>query len=243
LDIPEGEYLVKIGLTKGSENYGQYLPTYFGDQVSWDAAQLISLHQDLFESHVHLVPVADMATGIGIINGYISFEGNIPAGSGLQTNIILSDEMNHPLLFTEPDSSGAFAFSGLPFGTYLVRADLAGRPCEPQPVTLSSSNPTASFVQLIINEAALFGMTFDIGNIYPNPALHHLHSDIESIKDLSVEVTVTDIMGKTLMSQNVSLHKGSQTIRMDITSLPSGIYLLRIASSSLTGGAVKKFIK
>jgi hypothetical protein len=243
-----GDYLIKISLTEGSASYPYFIPTYFGDHVSWEVAQLISLEESIYDKHVHLVPVAPLPAGPGNIDGIISIQGNEPL-AGQQVDIILSDESNHPLLYSATTPDGAFGFNDLPMGTYLLKADLAGRPSETQVITLSSSNPTVSMVQLTIFESAFFGLEetdtfpFNSLHIFPNPVKDLLNIELEPKNAGIASIAVLDITGRTHYLDEYLLKKGEQTIRIRTTHLPAGIYLLRIHYSGFNVPVSRKFIK
>jgi hypothetical protein len=248
-NLLDGEYMLKVGLTTNSGNYSSYMPTYFGDQVNWDAAQVISLHSDQFENHVHLVPVVTLPSGTGIINGYLTFEGFDPAGTGQQASVILFNENYQPVQYTWPNPNGAYEFSGLPFGSYYVRADLAGRPSTPHQVTLTSGNPIASSIELIVNESGYFFIDepqpepYSISRIYPNPARDYIYMEIKSEKRCAVIVSISDITGRSYLAETVVAKEGDNEFRFDVSSLSSGLYFIRVSSTSYNFPIVRKFIK
>lgn len=246
--IQAGEYVLKAGLTHGSYHYSSYMPTYFGNQVSWDAASVIFLDEDHFEEHIHLAPVVDMPSGIGTISGNIYYDGFTPAGSGQLITIILADEDNNPLRFAEPDNTGKFVFSSLPFSTYLVKADLAGHSSVTAVVALNSYSIHSS-VDLTISGSAFYGMEefttgpVSAGNPYPNPAADRLNIDINTERQCSCDLTIYDMMGKRCLERNIDLPQGEKTIQLDIALLPKGIYMIRIEASGQSLPLSRKFVK
>jgi PKD repeat protein len=248
-DIMEGDYLLKVALTENSRNYLQFMPTYFGDQVNWDAAQLISLYGDQFENEVHLVPVAELSSGSGTINGFITWEGFDPSGTGQQPSIILFNPDFQPVEYTWPYPSGEYEFSGLPYGQYYVKADLAGRPSEPEPVTLSAEYPIASLVELIVSESAYFGIedpgqpALVIGDVYPNPARDHFILEIWGKKNGQASLSVFDITGRQYFTRHTALTCGLNKVRLDVSSLEPGMYIVMISSPSFGWPISRKFLK
>jgi hypothetical protein len=73
-------------------------------------------------------------------------------------------------------------------------------------------------------------MTENKIRVYPNPASHQL-----TISNLEVdsEIQLTDLAGNVLMTRPVS----SESLSLDISSLPRGLYLVR------TKDGVKKVVK
>jgi hypothetical protein len=75
-------------------------------------------------------------------------------------------------------------------------------------------------------------------NIYPNPTSDFIHLKSEIAKMNSV--FVNDISGRVVLQKDLSASANSE-IKINIASLPSGMYLLKIATDK--GTATSKFIK
>jgi len=245
----EGQYIIKVALTHGSANYNNFLPTYFGNKSSWESAELLDLDQDIFNKHINLLAVMPLEPGPGSISGQLTYEGNIQPGLEQQVNITLSDQDNQALIFTEPTTGGSFQFDGLPLGTYIVSADLAGRPSDPQTVTISSYDPLATGIEIHIYEEVYFSIDENepdaliISNVYPNPARDRLNMDLEIVRRGNVVCSVTDIMGKILFSSEQFMDQGKETFSMDVSSLSHGVYILDIRSRNGGPAVVRKFVK
>ena len=61
-------------------------------------------------------------------------------------------------------------------------------------------------------------------NVYPNPATEFIHVELEKLPKLGVTVTLTNGIGQTISSTNVS----SLSSRLDLKNLNGGIYLVTI---------------
>jgi hypothetical protein len=112
-----GDYLIKIGLTEGSTHYNDYFTTYFGNDISWTKADILTIsNSNYYDAEIHLIPVQVLVVGIGNIKGYVKFdqgsEFSMPPIS--QTSVILSDANHTPLLYTRPNPTGYFEFTGIP---------------------------------------------------------------------------------------------------------------------------------
>jgi hypothetical protein len=60
-----GDYLVKVGLSKGSTHYNDYFTSYFGDDISWTKATLLSISTaSLYAADIHLKPVQPLSAGL-----------------------------------------------------------------------------------------------------------------------------------------------------------------------------------
>jgi photosystem II stability/assembly factor-like uncharacterized protein len=65
-------------------------------------------------------------------------------------------------------------------------------------------------------------------DIYPNPAENTLNIQLRDNANLSLMITITDLVGKKVLEEDVLLSTGHKTIPVDVSSLQEGIYLLRI---------------
>jgi hypothetical protein len=86
-------------------------------------------------------------------------------------------------------------------------------------------------------------VSLTIDGLYPNPASTLVNVLIATpIKD-KVTLVVTDIAGRKVIEQVVSIETGSNTIPVDINRLTNGTYLVKLVCSSNCESAVGKFVK
>ncbi len=78
-------------------------------------------------------------------------------------------------------------------------------------------------------------------NIYPNPANNILNVEIETEELENVTLTLCDILGKELKTQQISAMQEISTYRIDVSDLAKGMYLLRVKTNK--GITTKKFNK
>jgi secreted PhoX family phosphatase len=81
-----------------------------------------------------------------------------------------------------------------------------------------------------------------IVRVYPQPAADKLTIQYHSLTEGTAIVTIRDISGKTLIRENRSLSKGTQSVIINTGHLPGGVYLLTITDNEFqsTSG---RFIK
>jgi hypothetical protein len=72
------------------------------------------------------------------------------------------------------------------------------------------------------------GKNGDKTAVYPNPASDVLRVDYTSDAATTTAIQVTDLTGRVIISQNVSVTKGANLLPLNIASLPSGAYLVKI---------------
>ena len=67
-----------------------------------------------------------------------------------------------------------------------------------------------------------------IANVFPNPTNGKLNVILEASDSQNAQLRICDITGRTALQQNVVCTSGSNTIILDMESLPNGYYLLVI---------------
>lgn len=83
-----------------------------------------------------------------------------------------------------------------------------------------------------------------IGGIFPNPASSTVNVLIDAPRRDDVTVVVMDALGKTLKQKVVNVEIGSNTVPVEISSLSSGSYLVKVLCKSTDcETAVSKFVK
>ena len=66
------------------------------------------------------------------------------------------------------------------------------------------------------------------GKIYPNPTEGLIRLELNASVSKSVTVNVLDLFGRNLYSNKTSVVKGFNRISLNITSLPSGVYMIEV---------------
>ncbi len=67
--------------------------------------------------------------------------------------------------------------------------------------------------------------------VYPNPASDMLMVQVSPNQDVESTMQVMDLMGRVVESRIVSLMAGPQQISVDVSSLPNGMYFVRIGDA------------
>ncbi|MBW6460873.1 MAG: T9SS type A sorting domain-containing protein [Bacteroidales bacterium] len=66
-------------------------------------------------------------------------------------------------------------------------------------------------------------------SIYPNPADHVVYVQLKDKQSLFARLSVTDLVGKTVIEKEILLDSSNKIITIDVAGLRNGIYLLRLA--------------
>jgi photosystem II stability/assembly factor-like uncharacterized protein len=65
--------------------------------------------------------------------------------------------------------------------------------------------------------------------VYPNPAENTIYLQLLDKQKISLELSITDLVGKTVLKQQIRLDSGNKTVPVDVSSLREGIYMLRMS--------------
>ena len=68
--------------------------------------------------------------------------------------------------------------------------------------------------------------TSPLYTIYPNPANATFSAVINCDKAGTASMSITDMMGKTIVNRNITVQKGAQTLTQDISQMAAGIYFV-----------------
>jgi len=82
-----------------------------------------------------------------------------------------------------------------------------------------------------------------INNVYPIPANEKLYLNVNAPLNKNLIVLVSDVTGKILIKQPVSVVTGNNTIKADISKLASGMYILKLSCEGGCEAAIVRFIK
>ena len=79
-------------------------------------------------------------------------------------------------------------------------------------------------------------------SLYPNPSSKNIFVQYESAKEFSAVVSIVNIKGQKVFSRNEKIKKGNNRLKIDISSLTTGMYALVVAEEKETFVS-RKFIK
>ena len=99
--------------------------------------------------------------------------------------------------------------------------------------TINVQNPNANAVQEIVASNSIA--------LWPNPATDELNIALVSGMKGAVTVTITDLEGRAVSTERMSLSGGRSQLRMATSGLNAGIYLLRISDGSVN--LSQRFVK
>lgn len=78
-------------------------------------------------------------------------------------------------------------------------------------------------------------------DVHPNPTSGLVNLDVMLQEDQNVDVSVYDLSGKVVYTSHESIAAGGQSLTLDLTALPSGVYFAEM--KSIAESKVVKVIK
>ena len=228
--VPDGNYYI-LAIPFDSNGY---LPTYYGNTISWTQATLITLGTPNNPYNINLVLCDQMTPGPGSASGQINM-GDVSNIMVDKVNMILLNSQGKAIGFTHVSASGAFDFSTLAYGTYYLHAEMPGVTSDYVMISISAAKPHTDVVMTFTGNKILgIGEANSIVNnwsVYPNPITDNLTVNINLKQGTKTEVGIYDMTGKQVIRDEVYMHDGSNITSLSVSSLPTGIYMLRISSN------------
>lgn len=212
-----------------------YLPTYYGDVLSWEAATVVSLGQANNPYNINLIEAFTFNTGGGGINGQINTTG-IKGGLVDKITMLLMNESGETISFNQVDNEGAFDFSDLDYGIYYLKAEMVGCESDYIKVELTMENPIADVVMTLsgnnilgVNENT---STMEAGVVYPNPVSNIARISVKMSEGSQVTIELYNLSGQRVYQSVENLAHGSTEISVPVSQLRDGFYSLRIYTNS-----------
>ena len=229
-NVPEGDYYILAGLIPQSPNFLKYFPTYYEEALLWFNADVVSPGQPANPYDIHLIPTGWFAPGPGVIEGSVTGAGKDLSG----ITVLLMDQYENPVTFTQTDEEGYFAFEELGYATYNLRVEIAGKTSETATFTIDQDHAGGwidfyiheNSVTLSLKEAAASG--FSVGDVLPNPVFDNAMIGITTNEAMDVELILYDRTGKEVIHQTTSVTQGSGMITLDLSEAGNGFYMLSI---------------
>jgi len=239
--VADGDYLVKAAAEVGSDQYDNYLPTYFVDVLYWDEATTITVPGNAGTLYNIDMVSGTNSGGPGFIGGLIIDGANFAPGQVEirgdgdpleNVSILLLTDNDMPITHTVSDAQGEFEFPNLAWGTYKVVVEVLGKEKGIKFITIGADNPTGQ-INFEVNETFVTKIE-DVLNgaslkVFPNPVDENMNIQIEIRQNTNLNISVNNLLGKTIFTENKDLQEGIQTMNINLKNLPSGIYFLNLS--------------
>jgi len=251
LEVPEGEYLLKAGLTKQSSHYLSYFPTYYSSNLTWNSSNSVNLAESsIYEANIRLLPTNRSLSGAASVKGFVVQSYDEDGFRKLQgTEVLIFNDKLEPITFSLTDDNGAFSFSDLPYGTYYLSVELTGMFSAVQKITLDEVNPGIDNLVMEVmshHPANIEDIQqqpgISISNVFPNPAEDHIRMIVRTTEPENFEIGIYSLTGIKILSFSYHFF-GIRSLEIPLGSLSKGTYILTIHSSGNHLTKVQKFVK
>ncbi len=243
-----GKYLVKtnnqeevyIKAVPDSQTYPNEIPTYYTSILTFlDADEIPTIDCDTIEADVQTI-AGQNPGGSGFISGNINKgAGKLLSCEGepvVRLSIILMNNNNQPVQYTQTDAQGNFEFSNLALGEYRIWADDPNiNNTNPPAYTISSEEQQLDDIVMkysnqlencvnnnttnLVDESAI------LWEVFPNPVSDKLNITIRG----GFTIKLLDITGKVLLEEIAYDY-----LSLNFASISRGIYLLEISKEQNT---------
>jgi len=249
--LKNGTYYTKAALDSTNSYYKYFIPTYHYDATKWTGAQMITLNGASDTGENIIMKSGTNPGGAGFIGGKVSAGAGKTGDAEPDIEVVLYDSTGiNPVAYTYTNSSGYYSFSGIAFGTYVVYGEVVGKVCYPAVVTITDTSSTNNTVDLLVKLTTITAAikpagawTIEKADVYPNPVTNKLTLSM-SIRNASpVTLKIYDITGKVVSQLNTTLDGGAQKMEVDASSLPAGLYFLRMEMTKENTLMEAQFVK
>jgi hypothetical protein len=169
--------------------------------------------------------------------------GNLPI-EGVAVFLLLND--TSIISKTITNQQGAYEFSNLAFGSYIIHPEVIGKYTVNKIVDLNFDQPTVDTIVFVIDgNKIVTGINKTTPNanqfgLYPNP-FHNFISITSTISiNHPVKIQIRDLSGRIIYSSIVNIDINNKN-NIDLSNLSNGLYLLTISSNDFE--ITKKIIK
>lgn len=250
---PAGKYLVKAKLLGQIPGASGYIPTYSYSTPYWYAAASANHSSATDTLHISMV-YGIVPAGPGFISGLISAgagrgtSGDVPSQGML---VYLVDAIsNFVLTYTYTDNAGAYSFSNIAEGNYLIYPENYSFTTIPSSVIMLSSTADSAagvnfrqfndskVIRPVVVPSSVKEVKCVTGNgviIFPNPTNGQVNIAWGQDNRGIANVTITGITGQSVYHTSINIddvkYSGTSTVpvsTIDLTGYRSGVYILSV---------------
>lgn len=243
-DLVPGYYLVQANFAFDPFNNSTYMPTYYPSELNWDDALVVTLLGPRDDINIQLKTFEDIGNGFGSISGKVIYgngnkneTGDISYGTPVNKMLIyLLNEKGDVLSYTHSHSDGTYQFKNLPEGNYKVWGEMAGKVTIAPQVNIATTNTDFGNVDIIVSKnfvsTGLRDQTESIQaslKVFPNPVEEKVMVQFANRTAEVESIQIYDISGVLVKTINAGEIEEDSSI--DVSTLQSGIYFLRVFST------------
>ena len=239
--VPDGNYVINAI----PEIPSGYIPTYYGDVITWELATPILLGTANNPYNIHLVEAGTYSPGGGSVSGHI-YTGKTANNLIDKITMTLFDVNKHPIGFSRVSTVGEFDFSSLDYGTYYLHPQLTGVTCDTVMIQITPDKPHVDVVMTFTGSQILGTGNIKVKSesvtVYPNPVTDQLKISINLQSSTDIKIVVSTIAGQTLFTTTRSVGSGQSTFSIPFSGFTEGMYIVKINSEDGIN-VVKRVVK
>lgn len=236
---PAGTYYTKAAVTSG-QTVGMpgIVPTYHDSSLYWANAAPI-YHTGGTSSGNHIWMKSGIVTsGPGFIGGNISLGANKGTNTGVPNILVyLRDANNNLVRFTYTDANGDYSFGNIGTGVYTIYPEAMNYITIPSAsITVTAGQPTVPDIDFKKTPTHIKPITTGIENVsgnvfqlYPNPSNGSVKVIWKAGSNGNAHIDIMNVSGSKVFTSEVNTGKAAD---LDLTSLQSGVYFIRISTGS-----------
>lgn len=240
-NLPEGDYLIKTQPDRQSEFYTIMCPTYYGDVLKWQNAEICNVCSTNWDYDIHLKPVEEFVSGQGAIKGNVFVVDNglkqFGVNSGENITLYLLDSVKNSISYLYTGPNGDFDFSDLDLTKYKLFPEVTGINTSEIEVELNEETPEidSMFIELSLSNVDFIvpGKKVSLGlmdNLYPNPFTNGTQVVVlvKLKKSQEIACVITDFTGQTVYINHLFLDGGQSKFSIPAGSFANGVYVVSI---------------
>jgi hypothetical protein len=234
-NLPAGNYYIKAALTSGSPSYSTKLPTYYGDELLWSNASVVSIGPWQNNVDINLITGTNPG-GPGFISGLV-IQGANKTMSGGPWDVFLTTDQDVPVDYQQTDANNQYNFTNLAYGTYKVFVEIPGSIVSPHLVTIDANNPGATGIgfeadslatgPLAISESNQVGFT-----LFPNPANDKVQIGLSSLSKDALTLNIYNTKGGVVFTQTIQAGSNSESLEINLSDWDAGLYIIRVSQGN-----------
>ena len=240
--IPYGKYITKAFLKKQSVTYFDFGPAYFGNSFKWNNTPAFTLNKAGIDKPIHLTHIYT-PLGLAMVEGKV-LEGSQKNPGDPVANVLLYlyDVQGDVYGYTYSDVDGNYSFIGLEYKKYYIYADVLNKGIFPAYVWPDEGHHNLTDINIYIGTEKVTSIQEESvieAKVFPNPADEMIQIQLNVKEDGDYKFVLLNNLGQIVLSTTKELNRDSQTVKMDLNSLSSGVYNLLIYSPTHNSSAIK----
>ena len=228
-----------------------YIPTYYTSSYYWHDASVIYHTTGTADINKDItMAVGSTSAGSGFIGGSVTTGANRGTSEGVPVPHLLVYAINSATgalaQQTYTNAAGNYAFTGLPYGTYLIHPELLNYKTVPYSnITLSSGSTTMSLANFIAHTLSHVIAPVSVGVknvqpgelsvvVFPNPASDKLNLVWNETTTETGNVNLADMTGRQVYKTTISMKAGMGASQLPLPALADGSYIFTIKSANIS---------